>query len=92
MPKLTDEESRLREGERTKKECWEALQTMNNDKFSSSGGVFRKLYVCVFNEINSVHLINDILEYLDKNDTKTILFLQTLRKHSIQFSTPKVAL
>ena len=51
--KLTDDESRLCEGELTKRECWEALQTMGNNKSPGNDGLSKEFYVCFFNEIHS---------------------------------------
>ena len=53
LPKLTDNESRLCEGELTKRECWEALQTMENNKSPGNDGLSKEFYVCFFNEIHS---------------------------------------
>ena len=53
LPKLTDNESRLCEGELTKRECWEALQTMGNNKSPGNDGLSREFNVCFFNEIHS---------------------------------------
>ena len=53
LPKLTDNESRLCEGELTKRECWEALQTMGNNKSPGNDGLSKEFYVCFLNEINS---------------------------------------
>ena len=46
------------------------------------------VYVCDRNIGESVHLINDILECTDENDTEAILFSADLRKHLTQFKTP----
>ena len=53
LPKLTDNESRLCEGELTKRECWEALQTMGNNKSPGNDCLSKEFYVCFFNEIHS---------------------------------------
>ena len=52
LPRLTDDECRLFEGELTKRECWEALQTMRN-KSPNNDGLSKEFYVCFFNEIHS---------------------------------------
>ena len=51
--KLTDDESRLCEGELTKRECWEALQTTRNNKSPGNDGLSKEFYVCFFNKIRS---------------------------------------
>ena len=53
LPRLTDDECRLCEGELTKRECWEALQTMGNNKNPGNDGLSKEFYVCSFNEIHS---------------------------------------
>ena len=53
IPKLTADESRLCEGELTKRECREALQTMGNNKSPGNDGLSKEFYVCFFNEIHS---------------------------------------
>ena len=53
LPKLTDNESRLCEEELTKRECWEALQTMGNNKSPGNDGLSKDYYVCFFNKIHS---------------------------------------
>ena len=53
LPKLTDNESRLCEGKLTKRECWEALQTMESNKSPGNDGLSKEFYVCFFNEIHS---------------------------------------
>ena len=45
LPKLTDNESRLCEGELTKRECWEALRTMGNNKSPGNDGLSKEFYV-----------------------------------------------
>ena len=47
--RLTDDESRLCYGELTKRECWEMLQTMGNNKIPGNDC----LYVCLSNESHS---------------------------------------
>ena len=36
----------------TKKECWEALNTMKNRKSPGNDGLTKEFYVCFFNEIS----------------------------------------
>ena len=53
LPRLTDDKSRLCEGELTKRECWEALQTMRDNKSPGNDGLSKEFYVCFFKEIHS---------------------------------------
>ena len=54
LRRLTEDKCRLCEGELTKRECWEALQTMGNDiKSPGNYGLSKEFYVCFFNEIHS---------------------------------------
>ena len=53
LPRLADDECRLCEGELTKRECWEALQTMGNNKSPGNDGLSKEFYICFFNEIHS---------------------------------------
>ena len=41
------------EGELTMRECWEAFQTIGNNKSPGSDGISNEFYVCFFNEIHS---------------------------------------
>ena len=45
LPRLTDDESRLCKGELTKRECWEALPTMGNNKSPGNDGLSKEFYV-----------------------------------------------
>ena len=51
--RLADDECRLCEGELTKRESWEALQTMGNNKSPDNDGLSKEFYICFFNEIHS---------------------------------------
>ena len=53
LRRLTDDESRHCEGELTEKKCWEALQTIGNNKGPGHDGLSEEFYVCFFNEIHS---------------------------------------
>ena len=57
MPRLNDAEKAVCEGTLTKKECWEALLTMGNNKSPGNDGLTKEFYVCFFNEI-STYLID----------------------------------
>ena len=54
IPKLRDVEHDSCEGLLTKKECWDALQRMKNDKSPGSDGLTKEFYVCFFNEVNNI--------------------------------------
>ena len=54
IPKLSDVERESCEGLLTKKECWDALQRMKNDKSPGSDGLTKEFYVCFFNEVSNI--------------------------------------
>ena len=54
IPKLSDVERLSYEGLLTKKECWDALQRMKNDKSPGSDGLTKTFYVCFFNEVSNI--------------------------------------
>ena len=54
IPKLSDIERESCEGLLTKKECWDALQKMKNDKSPGSDGLTKEFYVCFFNEVSNI--------------------------------------
>ena len=54
IPKLSDVERESCEGLLTKKECWDALQRMKNDKSPGNDGLTKEFYVCFFNEVSSI--------------------------------------
>ena len=37
-----------------KKECWDAIQKMKNDKSPRSDGLTKEFYVCFFNEVSNI--------------------------------------
>ena len=37
-----------------KKECWEALQRMQNDKIPGSNELTKEFYVCFFNKVSNI--------------------------------------
>ena len=53
LPRLNDAEKAVCEGTLTKKECWEALLTMGNNKSPGNDGLTKEFYVCFFNEIST---------------------------------------
>ena len=53
-PKLSDVERESCEGLPTKKECWDALQRMKNDKSPRSDWLTEECYVCLFNEVSNI--------------------------------------
>ena len=56
LPRLTDDESRLSEGDLAKKECCEGSQIMGNNKSPGNNGLSKEVYVRFFNEIHSYSL------------------------------------
>ena len=50
LPRLTDDECSLCESEFTKRECWEALQTIGNNKSPGNDGLSEDFYVCFYNK------------------------------------------
>ena len=59
IPKLSDVERESCEGLLTKKECWDALQRMKNDKSPGSDGLTKEFYVffSFFNEVSNILII-----------------------------------
>ena len=55
--RLTDDKSRLCEGELTKRECWEAVQTVGNNKSPGNDGLSKEFYVCFFLKRNPLIFI-----------------------------------
>ena len=53
IPKLTESEKDSCEGRLTKKEIWEALNSMANNKSPGNDGLSKEFYVCFFNEIHT---------------------------------------
>ena len=47
IPKLSDVEHESCEGLVTKKECWDTLQKMKNDKTPGSDGLAKEFYLCM---------------------------------------------
>ena len=54
MQKLSNVERESIDGLLTKKECWDALQRMKNDKSSKSDRFTKEFYVCFFNEVSNI--------------------------------------
>ena len=54
IPKLSNVERESCEGLLTKKECWDALQRMKNDKSPGSDRLTKEFYVCFFNEVSNI--------------------------------------
>ena len=54
IPKLSDVQRASCEGLLTKKECWDALQRMKNDKSPGSDGLTKEFYVCFVNEVSNI--------------------------------------
>ena len=53
IPKPTENERDSCEGILTKKECWDALQSMKNNKSPGNDELTKEFYVCLFKEISS---------------------------------------
>ena len=51
MPKLSESERETCEGRLTLQKCWEALQSMKNDKSAGNDRLTKKFYVCFFEEV-----------------------------------------
>ena len=59
IPKLTESERDSCEGRLTRKEIWEARNTMANNKSLGNDGLSKELHVCFFNEIHT-YLLNTL--------------------------------
>ena len=53
LPRLAGDECRICEGELAKRECWDTLQTMGNNKSPGNDGLSKEFYISFFNEIHS---------------------------------------
>ena len=51
LPKLSKDEQNLCEGKLTRRECWEALLSMGNNKSPGNDGLSKEFYICFFDEI-----------------------------------------
>ena len=61
LPQISSSERESCEGLLTRKECWEALQSMKNGKSPGNDGLTKEFYVCFFNEISP--LLIDVLNH-----------------------------
>ena len=61
LPQISSCERESCEGLLTRKECWEALQSMKNGKSPGNDGLTKEFYVCFFNEISP--LLIDVLNH-----------------------------
>ena len=61
LPQISSCERESFEGLLTRKECWEALQSMKNRKSPGNDGLTEEFYVCFFNEISP--LLIDVLNH-----------------------------
>ena len=52
LPQISSCERESCEGPLTRKECWEAHQSMKKGKSPGNDGLTKELYVCFFNEIS----------------------------------------
>ena len=48
LPQLSDQDRNLCEGLLTKKECWNSLNDMKNEKSPGNDGLSNEFYVCIF--------------------------------------------
>ena len=53
-PKLQDNDIERCEGKLTLKECWEALNSMKNNKSPGNDGFTKEFYVCFFGDLGSI--------------------------------------
>ena len=54
IPKLQDNDIKCCEGKLTLKECWEALNSMKNNKSPENDGFTKEFYVCFFEDLGSI--------------------------------------
>ena len=52
VPKLSEENRTICEGKLSKKECYDFLLSLGNNKSPGNDGLFKEFYVCLFNEIH----------------------------------------
>ena len=52
VPKLSEEDRTICEGKLSKKECYDALLSLGNNKSPGNDGLSKEFYVCSFNEIH----------------------------------------
>ena len=55
-PKLQDNDIGCCEEKLTPKECWEALNSMKNDKSPGNDGFTKKFYVCFLGDLGLIWL------------------------------------
>ena len=48
LPKFSEDQQNLCEGKLTRRECWEALLSMDSNKSPSNDGLSREFYICFF--------------------------------------------
>ena len=85
LPRPTDDKCRVCEGELTKRECWEALQTMGNNKSPGNDGLSKDLYVFFFNEIHSYLLQALNMSFREGQLFSSQLFLLRKRRRTNAF-------
>ena len=59
IPKLTESKRHSCEGRLTKKEIWEAMNSIENNKSLGNDGLSEEFYACFFNEIHT-YLLNTL--------------------------------
>ena len=52
VPKLSGEDRTICEGKLSKKECYDALLSLSNNKSPGNDGLSKEFYVCFFNDIH----------------------------------------
>ena len=51
MPQLNEFDGNRCEGIITKRECWDALSSMNNNKSPANDGLSKECYICFFEKL-----------------------------------------
>ena len=62
MPQLNEFDRNRCEGIITKRECWDALSSMNNNKSPENDGLFKEFYICFFEK-----LANPLIQALNQS-------------------------
>ena len=62
MPQLNEFDHNRCEGIITKRECWDALSSMNNNKSPGNDGLSKEFYICFFEK-----LANPLIQALNQS-------------------------
>ena len=73
VPKLSDVQCESCEGLLTKKQCWDALQKMKNDKSPGSNELTKEFYVCFFNEVSKMLITTGMLSTSQRQALITLI-------------------